>query len=189
MDLKHLQEMIEGIGKELLGPKDDWLPTLFLEKDSQVAIIAMDLMGSGPQKEIAAKIMYDIIKRTNPDVACFVSTSWVADQYNKWDSKESFDTAYSLGLVKRPSEHPDRKEVVTAIMVDLKKSALMIGYIKRSFDKPPEIVRWRTEAVQTAEISGRFGDAMRMGFKDADKKGNLDILNEMKRPGRTPNDE
>jgi hypothetical protein len=184
MKIEALKEMIKFVGRDL-GPREDWLPVLFLEKDKTGAIIGLPLLQDAKHKNACAAIMFDMIRRTNPDAACFISTAWVSSPEKDsamFTTEREIEGAYDLGILQMPSKDPNRKEAVTAMLIDPKnQSALMIGYIERSKDKPPKIVKWIAHKCSPkGEVAGRFGEAMAKGFANADKNGNLDILQTMK---------
>lgn len=180
MTLKELQEMIEKVGKTL-DPEDDWMPVLFLDKDNQLAMLGIPFMENESQKDMCAFALYAAIKRTNPDRAFFVTTAWASSPIgNRFMSNEDFMEAIRQGWIPQPSQDPDRKEIVNVVMLNKDgKSEMMTGFIKRSKTKPPKIVRWKMHDQPETDVKGRFGDAMRKGFAEADKKGNLDALKEL----------
>lgn len=171
MKVEQFKEAIEGIGKGL-SPDSDWMPAFFLEKDGRMAVIGMIGMGdSDEEKDRAADTMTMLIAITNADAACFISTSWIGGPPPPGQK------------FIRPSKHPQRKEAVTGFCHGVRGEAdgvaLLIGFIKRSRNKPPVISHWVLhESEEDNEITakGRFPEAMEEGFKRADPSGNLGRL-------------
>jgi len=186
MNLKLFQEQIEHIGTGL-APDDDWLPVLFLEKDDETAVIGLLLMENDTMKDICAKVMEMLVRVTNPDSACFVSTAWLSsmpeDKRGKYQSEEEIREAFDSGELPRPSEDPNRKEIVVAVCIGVKGEndgeAMMMGEIERSPDKPPRIKEWNIHDDDMG-MSGRFAGAIKEGFATVDNSGDLSRLTKLK---------
>lgn len=185
MNLKAFQEQIENIGKNL-DPKDDWMPVLFLEKDNERAIIGLMMMGNEEEKDMCAFVMEQIIRVTNPDSACFISTAWLSmmeEGARKYQSDEEVREAFRSGELLPPSKDPNRKEIVVAVCVGVKGEndgeAMMMGEIERSPGKPPRIKEW-TIHDDDMGFSGRFAEAMQKGFASVDNSGDLSRLTKLK---------
>lgn len=185
MNLKQFQEHINNIGTTL-DPGDDWMPVLFLEKDKTIAVIGMLLMENDQTKKLCAAMLKKIVSMTNPDSACFITTAWMAhpDARFKDSTTEEFEEAYRKGYVKRPSEDPNRIEIVSAVCMGVSGEndgeAFMIGEIERFPDKPPKIKKWDIHDDEDLKLTGRFADAIREGFESVDKTGDLSRLEQLK---------
>jgi hypothetical protein len=182
IDIDHFKSLIERQGKNL-PPDDDWLPFLFLVKDKKIALIGMPPANSQQEKVLTANILKIVIKRTNPDAVCYVSTAWVGEplEANRFVDEKGFEEAFDKGWIPRPSEDPDRKEVVIMVVMNrFDESGISMGYIKRRKDRPPMIKRWKDQIAKGESIGGRFGEAITEGFASADKNGNLEVLNSLK---------
>ena len=181
MTIDQVKGMVEGM-REILKPDDDWVPTLFLEKGSEVAIVALMIMEDEAQKDVCANIMQMLVKRTNPDSACFVSTGWrgapIAD--NQFADDEDMLEAYRQGWIPPPSIDPDKVEIVIVIIIDKDTTSTMAyGDIIRHPDKPPEIKKWKIIGPDKLAVRGRFGEAIHKGFEMADEHGNLEVLKKL----------
>lgn len=168
MNLKRLQEIIEKIG-ESLPPNDDWMPALILESKEQVTIFgfAGNPMGGSRMKDLVAAQITKCIEQLKPDCACFISTAWSIDFEGKPPPSGAMVELIRKGEI-RPSQHPDRIEIVNAYCYGEKGEnegeALMIGDIQRFENSHPKIKKWRIiEEGATAE--GRFPEAIQDGFK------------------------
>lgn len=177
-----IKAMVEDVGKGL-KPDDDWMPCLHIYTDQGAALIVLLLMENDQSKDLCADVMYNLIKRTNPDAIAFVTTAWRGDPFlnNQFEDKEAFLEAYRKGWIPRPSLDPDRVEIVMVLIVDRNKNSTMLtGEIIRSPDQPPKIKEW-TEVTDTDPGEGRFGEAISNGFRDADPDGSLSVLEELKK--------
>lgn len=182
MTTNECQDLIEHVGQDF-PPEADWNPALILEKDGERVVIAVQSMANELEKKMFTAFLYSTIKHSNPDQAWFISTAWLSEpEPNQFfgEGEEGYYEAYEKGWIPPPSQDPDRKEIVSVVMLDSKgQSIMMMGFIKRSKTKPPKIVKWRVEDQSGTELKGRFGDAMRKGFADADEQGNLEVLNKL----------
>jgi hypothetical protein len=167
MNLKRLQKTIEAIGTHL-PPNDDWMPALILERKGDATIFGFvgDPMGGDIAKDVVALTITRCIKEFKPDCACFITTAWTLD-FNALGSDEAFIEKVRTGQI-RPSQHPDRVEVVNAYCYgergESEGEALMFGYIQRFKDSHPKIKKWRIIEDDTS-AEGRFPDAIKEGFK------------------------
>jgi len=186
MNLTAFQKSVEDIGKNL-DPDEDWMPVLFLEKGDQRALIALMLMDNNETKDLCAAVMEQIIRVTNPDSACFISTAWITtakeENKGKYPDYESVEEAYKRGHILPPSLDPDRKEIVIGVCIGIRGEndgqAMMVGEIERSPGKPPRIKDWKIHDDDMV-MKGRFADAMHDGFATVDSSGDLSRLNELK---------
>jgi hypothetical protein len=176
-----LKAMIEDIGPTI-DPDGDWIPCLHVYTDQGAALIALLMMENDQTKDLCAKIMYNIIRRTNPNAVAFVSTAWQGDpDSHATMDREDFLEAYRKGWIPRPSQDPDRVEIVMVLLVEKNHNCTMLfGEIERSPDQPPKIKEWR-EMTDTNAGDGRFGEAIMNGFRDADPNGSLSVLEELKK--------
>lgn len=185
MNLNDFKESIIDVGKAL-KPDDDWMPVLFLQKDGQTAMIGMFLMENDETKEMCAFMLRHVIRKTNPDSACFVTTAWMSKppENFKASSEEECKEAYRKGYIKRPSEDPNRIEIVSAVCMGIRGEndgeAFMIGEIERFPDKPPQIKKWDIHDEEGLHLGGRFAEAIREGFATVDKTGDLSRLEQLK---------
>lgn len=165
MNLKGLQKVIEGIGKGL-SPDSDWMPALILEGKEANSIFgfAGNPMANDMMKDIVADQITRCIAEFKPDCACFITTAWSLDFEGV--PEEEVEKYRSAQI--RPSQHPDRIEIVSAYCYGEKGEsegeAVMIGYIQRFKDSHPKIKKWKImDGNTTAE--GRFPEAIQEGFK------------------------
>jgi hypothetical protein len=180
MELTSIKKVIQSIGS-LLGPDEDWMPVVILEKDTTAAAIGIPVM-SDKSKDMVALLIQAMIQLTNPDAATFISTGWLGEpiESDRFMSEEDFDKAYEDNLIPRPSLDPDRREVVIVVSVNSNgDSYSMYGVIKRS-KKAPEISNWKELGGSKSEdVKGRFADAMRRGFELVDENGTLKSLDKI----------
>lgn len=170
MDLKRLQKTIENIGKHL-PPNDDWMPALILESKAKITIYGFvgDPMGGNRMKDVVAAGITDLIATERPDCACFITTAWTVDFEALGMPGEEELERWKRGNIKL-SEHPDRVEIVNAYVYGERGpnegECLMVGYIKRSPNKGPQISKWKIHQ-DGIEAEGRFPEAVKEGFRKA----------------------
>lgn len=185
MNLKEFQNQIEFVGKGL-GPDDDWMPVLFLEKDKAIAVIGMMLMENDAMKDLCAYMLTKVISLTNPDSACFITTAWMSEAKDKYKeyTKDELHDAFERGYITRPSKDPDRIEIVNALCIGVRGEndgeAFMVGRIQRNPGKPPTIKKWDVHDEPEINVTGRFADAMKKGFASVDIHGDLSRLEKLK---------
>lgn len=173
--------MVEDQGK-FLPPEDDWLPVLFLIKDQNTALVGLPPANTESEKILTAVIIRTTIRKTNPDAVCYLSTAWKGSMdANRFMDQESFDEAYSKGWIPRPSQDPDKEEIVILVMMNRQKeTGCIMGFVERRKNLHPLIKRWEELGGKNTGIGGRFGDAIEQGFASADINGNLEVLNTFK---------
>lgn len=173
MNVKSFQRSIKAIG-ENLGPNEDWMPTMILEKrfngEDHTAIIGLteEFMKDQETKDDCAVLMTETIAKNKPDAVCFISTCWtlIMDK-DHGPTQEEIQKTIKAGL----SKHPKRVEVVLCICCgergEAEGESMMMGFIKRSRSHPV-IERWDIQMIGGDNaISGRFIEAIREGFKQA----------------------
>jgi hypothetical protein len=167
MNLTKLQKSIEAIGENLL-PDDDWMPALILEGKGAASLFGFvgNSMGNDLMKDIVADQITKCIAEFKPDCACLITTAWSID-FGDEPASEAMTELLRRGEI-RPSQHPDRIEIVNAYCYGEKGESegetLMIGYIQRFKDKSPRIKKWKI-IEDDASAEGRFPDAIKEGFK------------------------
>jgi hypothetical protein len=171
VDIKRLQKTIEEIGKRL-PPNDDWMPALILESKSKVTVYGFlgDPMGGHQMKDRVADEITELIATDKPDVACWITTAWTVDFEKMGPMGDEELERWKRGNI-RLSQHPDRIEIVNAYVYGERGpnegEVLMMGFIRRSKNKGPEIKKWKIFDQEGIEAEGRFPEAVKEGFQKA----------------------
>lgn len=166
-----IQGMVAHIGTTF-QPDEDWVPTLFLQDyEDKVVICGIDpaLFKGDEQRDLLARFIYSAIlghrgdlgdlgyegdrSRSIPAVrAALVMTAWMVKAVE------------GEPLSARPSEHPDRFEVVTLVACDLEEVYAASARIRRRTNKPPLLLPWddfSPDPEKKQSIAGPWVDIMR----------------------------
>jgi hypothetical protein len=149
---------------DLEGPDDDIMPHFLWLGPYGMGLMPLYMMTDDDSKDQIASAMTASLVVGRATEAVFVSTSWavVVDR----DSIDDLELQrLKHGEVKqRPSEHPDRVEIVMLMHSTGEGTAMIHANVTRYPDKPPTLGDW--EGGELAErASGRFGKAVSLGLR------------------------
>jgi hypothetical protein len=151
-----VKEYVENIA-EKLKPSEDWEQTFYVVNDEGAFRGFIDF-NVDKDKEIFCKLlMPSLIHRTKAFIYCFVSTGW---QIPKNLSKSGI----------RPSQHPDRVEILFIEVISFDKIRFLTGNIIRQEGKHPQIESWK---VSDNSSQGRFVDPVKKALLKNNKKCEL----------------
>lgn len=147
---------------ELEGPDDDIMPHFLWLGRYGIGFMPLQMPDDAAKDQIAEAMVASLIVGRATE-AVFVSTAWVA-AYRRDDPTVN---ARAGTAEVRPSEHPDREEIIM-LMYHTRREALLISApVTRHPDKPPTLGDWETHEQSHPKFrqpGGRFGDAIRMGL-------------------------
>ena len=172
-----IKEMVQEVGPRL-DPDEDWPGAVVSADLSQmkegeklpltVSQLPAQAFRNEESKDMLARVVIPLfVRKTNADMAAFLSTAWVSGNTAEADDQDpetvarfqkffaehgrapqNYEELRALG-VKPPSESDDRRECVTVIArASDGDSVLSVGFIKRRRKKAPVIERWDDILVQ-----------------------------------------
>lgn len=133
-------------------PDDDWLPMLFFRTTSGVLHVVAVPMIEDRKDDVAAAIQA-MLAMNKATEAALLTSAWMVAQPAGTPGIDSL----------RPSQHPDRREVLVLTGVDEAAAITRLARIHRHPERPPTL----GDLEDTAEgpgIAGRFIDALRLGI-------------------------
>jgi hypothetical protein len=162
--LEHLvttvKDGIESEQKLMTEPDQDWLPTAFMvDADAGLAVVMIDpeFMSTPMTKEIlATAVLPGIIAEHSSVAAAFVATAWQADYDHDHQISEQLRQL-------RPSQRPDRWEVVMFTAATAFEFKVMCARVERHPDSPPTLAEWE-EWPTDDRADGLFPKALRAGL-------------------------
>lgn len=147
-----LMAMVEKGARDIgenLPPDGDWAPMLFFRNDKRVEIAPVE-MEDKDKTALAIQIKLKIAQATE---AVLVTSSWMVKREEKDIDWETL----------RPSEQPDRQEVLVFTHVTQDNAELLMASIERHPDAHPGLGPL-SEHHEGLALSGRFADALRRGI-------------------------
>lgn len=195
-----LKDCVTDLGKRL-GPKDDWMPVVFVDatcvpadmpqvdpqimgKEAMLVIGLPDGMSSEENKDIVAMMMHALAVKTKARGMTFLSTVWVShipapimgeDLSDETASATAKDEA--MAHVKQhgpPSEDPNREEKLMLLSIYYGGENDGTKTILADIvrsDGPPELKNWKLIDDPRTRWMGRFPDALYAGLKEAWEEG------------------
>lgn len=137
-------------GRGFSRPDDDWLPMLLMRnRDGQVSLSAVPVWDD---KDAAAALVGAVVASAEAVEVALVLSAWM---------RVGGPSAAEDGI--RPSDHPERREVVTIAWVNHEEAALAIAEIHRRKNRPPTLGEF--DISEEAVADGRFLDALRCGVE------------------------
>ena len=133
------------------SPEDDWVPMLFFRTPTGVMHVVAVPMIEGRKDDIAAAITV-MLQMNKATEAVLLTSAWMVAH-----------PAGTTGADElRPSQHPDRREVLVLCGVDQATAITRTAVIHRHDDRPPTLGDL-DDLAEGPGIAGRFIDALRMG--------------------------
>ncbi len=134
-----------GRAKFFTSPDADWLPVVFFrDAGSTLHIVGVSLHED--QKDEAVDAIAALLKNQQAVAAALVLSSWMT---------------LTPGL--RPSQAPDRSEILVFHAADPEVDLVRFAAIERHPDKPPTL--GPLHEVPGDRVAGRFPDALRRGIR------------------------
>jgi len=138
--------------KRFTSPEDDWAPVLFFHTPAGVMHVVAVPMIAGRKDDIAAAIAA-MLKMNKATDAALLTSAWMVAR----------PTETPGATTVRPSEQPDRREVLVLTGVDDATAITRVAFIKRHPERPPTLGPL-DDVGAGPEIAGRFADALRLGI-------------------------
>jgi len=138
--------------KRFTSPEDDWAPMLFFRTPTGVMHVVAVPMIEDRKDEIAAAIQA-LLAMNKATEAAMLTSAWMVALPAGTSDIDSL----------RPSQHPERREVLVLTGVDEGTAITRVAFISRHPDRPPTLEPLEDTA-EGPGIAGRFIDALRLGI-------------------------
>jgi hypothetical protein len=135
--------------KALVDEPDGDLPaTLFLFTEEGIRIEALPpFTNFGEKSHIAGFVIPSLVRASGARVVGFASACWYAPMMSDKPLEEQ----------PAPSEHPDRREIISLYLTNVDKAVLLHTEIRRRPDKRPLLTPWtRLCHDDSSAFEGRF---------------------------------
>lgn len=153
-----MMEAVEGIQTQFDDPDDDWVPVMGLvPQEGENVMLALDgrwLENDDTKHRLVTDVMIPAINGIGAKTLATVFSAWVA--------KVPKDA--NLEDLPRPSDNPDRKEVVVVTAMDSFNVKTWMVEIIRTEDSPPTLAEW--ELIPHGSQTGRFIEEIQGALRD-----------------------
>lgn len=164
-----MKKAVENIGNEFEYSDDDWMPVMGLvPQEGENVMLALDgrwLENDETKHRLVTEVMIPAINGIGAKTLATVFSAWVA-QAPKGSKIED---------LPRPSESPDRKEVVVITAMDSFNVKTWMIEILRSEDSPPELAEW-TEYDENDGVKGSFVEEIQAALRDSSGQTDPDFM-------------
>jgi hypothetical protein len=141
------------VGQSFTEPDDDWMPTALVQNADSIVVAGLDpsFFGSTEAKDnLADEVLPALLRKYEAQRVALVMSSWMV-------SGKSEDVDMSV----RPSENPNRVEVVVVTVIDRDNAGMYVAEILRG-KEPPILGEWDAHLAEgDGMIDGRFVEPVR----------------------------
>lgn len=138
------------VGRSFTEPDDDWAPVAMLEiATGQVHVILLTpfFVDSDTKDVLTHQVLPALIQDTGARKLALVLSAWMAAR-PEHESEDEFTSV-------RPSERPDRQEILQVVVYDAERVEWWAAPIERHRRKPPSLGAWRDPGLGE-QMDGRF---------------------------------
>jgi hypothetical protein len=164
-------EIVESVCSDFTNPDDDFVPVMQVQSgDGKMWAFGIDprFMQSDAAKDILAeRIMAPAIIETGGVAVATVLSAWYA-VIDKDDLEEGQE-------IPRPSELPQRKEIVMVTAISADDAVCFHAEILRDGKNPPTLGPWE-EMKEAPMLQGRFFDPLRQALKESTGEPNPEFV-------------
>jgi hypothetical protein len=133
---EHVKTKARRRARDFTEPTDDWPMTVVAEHPGEPPNdfdVPNWIVNSNRAKDALAVALAESARLTKPTKVALISSAWVIQRPLDQPLPD-----------KPPSEHPDRREVVIAVVADAERSEAWMAGIKRFQSKPPTLGAWES---------------------------------------------
>lgn len=154
--MEQIQKVAEEIATTMSEVDDDWAPVIIFGDQHQVIGIKTLLFADDAEKEETISTLPALLSEHQATLAGMIMSSWMAPG-------DPFSDQYT-----RPSEHPERQEILIVAGIDRQGADCQVADIIRRSSGGPLLSDWRRLGSETggSEISlqSPWIDAVRAGL-------------------------
>jgi hypothetical protein len=155
-----LRESVEVIGTQFTEPDDDWIPVMGLvPQDGTNVMLAFQGEWLSSEKNKDA-----LVENVMVPAITGVGAKTLGTVFSAWMAEAPADTP--IEDLPKPSESPNKKEIVIVTAMDSFSVKTWTVEILRSKDSPPKLSSWE-EIKGTTAFSGRFVDEIQEALRDS----------------------
>lgn len=159
--LEIAEQAATDVREGFTNPGDDW-PGMLLLRTSKKGKVLLIVFADGLRgdKNEQASAIAGILRQHHAAEAALILSSWGV--CSKIDDGGLVDYIENN---PRPSQHPEREEVLAFTYVTRSAASMGVARIERHTDRPPTLGPLEIEG-EGPEIGGRYVDAMRLAINE-----------------------
>lgn len=153
--LTEIEKIVEQIGAAMRKEDDDWAPVLIFGNEDRVLGSQVLMFADDDDKQKMISLLPEVLRESQATLAAVVFSSWLSP----------------LGVPgMRPSEHPERREIILIAAVDRRGTEYRIADIIRQPGMRPSLSTWQplssvTPDSQSLDIQSPWIAAIRAGLE------------------------
>lgn len=154
---KHVREQVRVVGRTFTEPDADWSPVAIVETPATIAVVGIDPAFLADQESkhlLGEQALPALVRQHKARKLALVMSAWMSVVENRPGLAEA--------LVRgelRPSQDPERIEVVWVVVMDAEVKHAWMAQIRRSRRKPPKLGPW-TQPPEGGELAGLMVDSV-----------------------------
>jgi hypothetical protein len=152
---------VRNVGKSFTGPDDDWAPMALLDGPHGIvpAALSMEFFASDATKDaLVCEHLPALIRSTQTRKLALVLSAWMSVVPRSPEVDAALDEGRYPSRV-RPSQDPNRQEIVSVSVYDAERAECHIARILRDGQGPPRLAKWSEAHIGPDELGGRFVDS------------------------------
>lgn len=147
------------VGRAFTKPDDDWAPVALIDTPRGIGVVAIDtdyFADYESKQELAEQVLPALIREHKVRKIALVTSAWMSVLADRPEARD----AMARGEL-RPSQDPDRVEVVWITVMDAEVKRAWMAPILRSRRKPPKLGPWtRHDESADSTLSGLLVDSV-----------------------------
>ena len=156
---RYVLESVQEVGRHFTKPDDDWIPLLIAASGKKVTIVNLvDLFRDKGSKAMGGEALALVFLKLRPHLAALINSAWSV-RIAKDDPMA--ETTMEMCKTFGASSHPNRKEIVMALIADSVRHEGWEASIERLPDKPPVLGAFD----KANAIDGRMVEWIRQAFQ------------------------
>lgn len=158
--LEKYKEAAKEVGRNFTKADDDWYPVLIIHSGAKEEndIFPLQMADDDDKMLLTRVIIPLLIKTSGAKFAALVLSFWASEHPMPDVIPERWDD-----LPFRPSEDPNRSEVLQIMAASADRTEIWTAKILRDDEHPPGLSEW--EQYDQDQVSGLFIEALRKGFE------------------------
>jgi len=143
--VQSLKDGAARIQQSFTQPDDDWQGVFVFTGEDEINYYLPATFGDDNEKTLFAHVLIPtIIRKQKPSIVCSVLSAWTI----KISAPEGFDPdhppeTYADLHEPRPSEHPDRMELLILTAITAERVQMWTAKIVRNTKQPPTLDPWK----------------------------------------------
>lgn len=140
------------VGRTFTKPDDDWAPVALIDTPRGIGVVAIDsdyFADYESKRALAELVLPTLVREHKARKLALVTSAWMSFLADRPEARD----AMTRGKL-RPSQDPERIEVVWIIVMDAEVKRAWSAPILRSRRKPPRLGPWTTHSDSADRVVG-----------------------------------